>query len=83
MEHARRARAIQLCQNANGITLLIEFRSVAVFDVTKLDWLNGTWIRESLDDSSFADRVEAWAPTETRSCRSSHWSASAFKNGPI
>ncbi|MGB0646297.1 MAG: glutamate--tRNA ligase [Bradymonadia bacterium] len=32
-----------------------------VFDVTKLDWLNGTWIRESLDDSSFADRVEAWA----------------------
>ena len=32
-----------------------------VFDVTKLDWLNGTWIREELDDNAFADRVANWA----------------------
>lgn len=32
-----------------------------VFDVEKLDWLNGRWIREDLDDAAFADRVAAWA----------------------
>jgi glutamyl-tRNA synthetase len=32
-----------------------------VFDVAKLDWLNGTWIRETLDDNAFADRVSQWA----------------------
>lgn len=32
-----------------------------VFDVTKLDWLNGTWIRDTLDDEAFADRVQDWA----------------------
>ncbi len=31
-----------------------------VFDLEKLDWLNGTWIR-GLDDDAFADRVAAWA----------------------
>ncbi|MGV6807582.1 MAG: glutamate--tRNA ligase [bacterium] len=31
-----------------------------VFDVEKLDWLNGLWIRE-LDDSEFANRVASWA----------------------
>lgn len=32
-----------------------------VFDIEKLDWLNGRWIRENLDDAAFADRVAAWA----------------------
>ena len=32
-----------------------------VFDIEKLDWLNGRWIREDLDDAAFADRVAAWA----------------------
>ncbi len=32
-----------------------------VFDITKLFWLNGTWIREELDDTQFADRVSEWA----------------------
>ena len=32
-----------------------------VFDVAKLDWLNGRWIREDLDEGAFADRVAAWA----------------------
>ena len=32
-----------------------------IFDTTKLDWLNGTWIREELDDEAFADNVQAWA----------------------
>ena len=32
-----------------------------VFDTEKLDWLNGCWIRENLDDSEFASRVADWA----------------------
>ena len=32
-----------------------------VFDVEKLDWLNGRWIRENLDAEQFADRVADWA----------------------
>jgi glutamyl-tRNA synthetase len=32
-----------------------------VFDVEKLDWLNGMWIRENLDAEQFADEVAAWA----------------------
>lgn len=32
-----------------------------VFDVDKLKWLNGRWIRESLDDDAIADRMTAWA----------------------
>jgi len=32
-----------------------------VFDTEKLDWLNGCWIREDLDDSAFANRVADWA----------------------
>jgi glutamyl-tRNA synthetase len=31
-----------------------------VFDITKLFWLNSTWLRE-LTDSEFADRVGEWA----------------------
>ena len=32
-----------------------------VFDIGKLDWLNGRWIREELDERAFADRVAEWA----------------------
>lgn len=32
-----------------------------VFDLQKLGWLNGRWIRESLDDAGFAERVRRWA----------------------
>jgi glutamyl-tRNA synthetase len=31
-----------------------------IFDVEKLRWLNGLWIREDLDDSAFAGRVQDW-----------------------
>jgi len=32
-----------------------------VFNVEKLDWLNGLWIREELNDQQFASRVADWA----------------------
>lgn len=32
-----------------------------VFDVEKLDWLNGRWIREDLNEQEFANRVAEWA----------------------
>ncbi|WP_461482722.1 glutamate--tRNA ligase [Porticoccus sp.] len=32
-----------------------------VFDTEKLDWLNGCWIRENLDENAFAERVAEWA----------------------
>jgi len=32
-----------------------------VFDTEKLDWLNGRWIREDLDEAQFAERVAEWA----------------------
>ncbi len=32
-----------------------------VFDLQKLQWLNGRWIREELDDETFAARVRGWA----------------------
>lgn len=32
-----------------------------VFDVEKLRWLNGRWLREDLSDEAFADRMTAWA----------------------
>ncbi|MEH6638019.1 MAG: glutamate--tRNA ligase [Porticoccaceae bacterium] len=32
-----------------------------VFDTEKLDWLNGRWIREDLDNEAFAERLAAWA----------------------
>ncbi|MGH9406476.1 MAG: glutamate--tRNA ligase [Terriglobia bacterium] len=35
-----------------------------VFDLTKLNWLNGRWIRESLTDDEFARRVKQWALNE-------------------
>ncbi len=32
-----------------------------VFDVEKLSWLNGMWIREELTDEQLADRLQEWA----------------------
>lgn len=32
-----------------------------IFDLEKLKWLNGRWIREDLSDEAFAARVEEWA----------------------
>ncbi len=32
-----------------------------VFDVAKLRWLNGRWLRENLDSTQFADRISQWA----------------------
>lgn len=32
-----------------------------VFDVDKLRWLNGRWLREDLSDDEFADRMVEWA----------------------
>ncbi len=35
-----------------------------IFDLTKLEWLNGRWIRENLTDGQFAERVRRWALNE-------------------
>ena len=32
-----------------------------IFDTAKLDWLNGKYLREKLDDASFAKRFREWA----------------------
>ncbi len=32
-----------------------------VFDIEKLSWLNGIWIREELSDEQLADRLQEWA----------------------
>lgn len=32
-----------------------------VFDLEKLKWLNGRWLREELSDEQFADRISEWA----------------------
>lgn len=32
-----------------------------IFDVAKLSWLNGLWIRENLDDEALAARLTEWA----------------------
>ena len=40
-----------------------------VFDVAKLDWLNGRYIRERLDDGEFARRVREWAFAPARLSR--------------
>ena len=38
----------------------------AIFDIQKLDWLNGRWIREKLSEEEFAARVLAWAMENDR-----------------
>ncbi|MEH6582536.1 MAG: glutamate--tRNA ligase [Halioglobus sp.] len=35
-----------------------------IFDVEKLSWLNGMWIREDLDEAQLAQRLIAWAFNE-------------------
>ncbi|HEY9035031.1 MAG TPA: glutamate--tRNA ligase [Pseudomonadales bacterium] len=37
-----------------------------VFDVEKLKWLNGRWLREELDHQALADRLQAWAFSRER-----------------
>ena len=32
-----------------------------VFDIDKLKWLNGCWLREELDDEQFVDKLIAWS----------------------
>ncbi|MBI2815923.1 MAG: glutamate--tRNA ligase [Acidobacteria bacterium] len=32
-----------------------------VFDIKKLSWLNGRWVREDLSDEQYAERVQKWA----------------------
>ncbi|HEY7771727.1 MAG TPA: glutamate--tRNA ligase, partial [Marinagarivorans sp.] len=32
-----------------------------IFDLEKLNWLNGLWIREDLDTQALADRLQSWA----------------------
>jgi len=36
-----------------------------VFDIDKLKWLNGTWLREELSDEQLADRLVEWAYNRT------------------
>ncbi|MGC2649692.1 MAG: glutamate--tRNA ligase [Candidatus Cybelea sp.] len=40
-----------------------------VFDLAKLDWLNGRYIRERLDPASFVQRVKEWALSPERLTR--------------
>ena len=35
-----------------------------VFDIDKLNWLNGLWIREDLSDQALADRLKDWLLNE-------------------
>lgn len=38
----------------------------AIFDIQKLDWLNGRWLREQLTEEEFAARVLNWAMENNR-----------------
>lgn len=38
----------------------------AIFDVQKLDWLNGRWIREAISEEDFLARVLTWASENDR-----------------
>jgi glutamyl-tRNA synthetase len=38
----------------------------AIFDIQKLDWLNGRWLREKLTPEQFVARVFAWAEENNR-----------------
>ncbi|MDK4705241.1 glutamate--tRNA ligase [Rhizobium sp. CNPSo 4062] len=38
----------------------------AIFDIQKLDWLNGRWIREKLSEEEFQQRVLTWAMENDR-----------------
>jgi len=38
----------------------------AIFDIQKLDWLNGRWLREKLSPDEFVSRVLEWAMENSR-----------------
>lgn len=38
----------------------------AIFDIQKLDWLNGRWLREKLGEDEFLARVRDWAMRDDR-----------------
>ena len=38
----------------------------AIFDIQKLDWLNGRWLREQLSEEEFTQRVLEWAMENNR-----------------
>lgn len=38
----------------------------AIFDIQKLDWLNGRWLREQLTEEEFTQRVLEWAMENDR-----------------
>jgi glutamyl-tRNA synthetase, bacterial family len=38
----------------------------AIFDVQKLDWLNGRWLREKLTPDEFLNRIFSWASENDR-----------------
>ena len=38
----------------------------AIFDIQKLDWLNGRWLREGISEAEFAGRVIQWAMENDR-----------------
>ncbi|WP_421580429.1 glutamate--tRNA ligase [Shinella sp. M31] len=38
----------------------------AIFDIQKLDWLNGRWLREQLTEEQFTQRVLEWAMENDR-----------------
>lgn len=38
----------------------------AIFDIQKLDWLNGRWIREKLSEEEFQHRILTWAMENSR-----------------
>ena len=38
----------------------------AIFDIQKLDWVNGRWIREKLSEEEFQQRVLTWAMENSR-----------------
>lgn len=38
----------------------------AIFDIQKLDWLNGRWLREQLTEEEFTARVLSWAMENDR-----------------
>lgn len=38
----------------------------AIFDIQKLDWVNGRWLREKLSEDDFLARVHDWATRDER-----------------
>jgi glutamyl-tRNA synthetase len=41
-------------------------KSGAIFDIQKLDWLNGRWLREGLSEADFIARTLTWAMENNR-----------------